>query len=64
MGARQRLNSLYLAACLLFAAVVGGVADSWVLFLLVAGVSTGLLIYDGGIRPNPTHRGSRSRRRR
>lgn len=63
MGARQRLNSLYLVGVLIIAAIIGTAADSWLVFLLTAAILTGTLIHDGGIRPGPTHP-RRFRRRR
>ncbi len=53
MGARQRLNSLYFLAVLIVAALVGGAAQSWSLFLISAAIMTVLMIYGGDIRPTP-----------
>ncbi len=53
MGARQRLNSLYLLAILIVAAIIGGSAQSWLLFLISAAVMTVLMIHGGDIRPTP-----------
>ena len=64
MGARQRLNSLYSFGALMIAAVLGGATGSWVVFILSAGVLTGLLVHGDAIRPGPTlRRQSRKRRR-
>ncbi len=63
MGARQRLNSFYLFAVLIAAAMLGGAAQSWLLFLISAAIMTTLLIHGGDIRPTPqTRRNSRKRR--
>ena len=62
MGARTRLNSVYLTGVLLVAAMIGGVAQSWIVFLVVAGVLTSLLVHGGDIRSSPSPRGPRKRR--
>ena len=62
MGARQRLNSFYLLAVLIVAAMIGGSAQSWSLFLISAAVMTVLLIHGGDIRPKPDS--SRKKRQR
>lgn len=64
MGARQRLNSLYSFGALMIAAVLGGATGSWVVFILSAGVLTGLLVHGGDIRPRPTLRRQARKRRR
>ncbi|MCA9088801.1 MAG: hypothetical protein KDA90_09215 [Planctomycetaceae bacterium] len=64
MGARQRLNSLYFFGALIVAAVLGGVTDSWLVFLLTAAVLTATLIHGGDIRPGPTLRHRVRKRRR
>lgn len=56
MGARQRLNSIYLTGSLILAALVGMMAESWGLFLLVAAVLIALQTHSGNIRPGPTSR--------
>ncbi len=61
MGARQRLNSLYFIGVLIIAASIGGAANSWTVFCLVAGVLIAAAIYGGDIRVSPktphrTHR--------
>lgn len=62
MGARQRLNSLYLGGVLIVAAVIGGSAQSWIVFLVVAGLLTSLLVQGADIRFTPTTRHPRKRR--
>ena len=62
MGARTRLNSLYLIGVLMVAAIIGGVAQSWIVFLVVAGVLTSLLVHGADIRFTPTTRHPRKRR--
>lgn len=63
MGARQRLNSLYFTAILIVAAVCGVAADSWGMFAGVTIVLAAILIHGGSIRPNPTRKSRRFRRR-
>ena len=63
MGARQRLNSFYLLAVLIVAAIIGGSVQSWSLFLISAAVMLALLIYGGDIRPtSQSPRKTRQRR--
>ena len=65
MGARERLNSLYVLSAVSFAAVIGAVFASWKLFTLIAVVSWGLMLSDARIRLNSVRhwRHRRSRRR-
>jgi len=63
MGARQRLNSFYLLAVLIVAAIIGGSAQSWSLFLISAAVMTVLLIHGGDIRPTSQSRRKTRQRR-
>jgi Na+(H+)/acetate symporter ActP len=51
MSARLKLNQVYLNACLLVAAVVGLIAQSWVAFLVTMAVLVGIGCADGAIRP-------------
>ena len=62
MGARTRLNSLYLIGVLMVAAIIGGIAQSWIVFLVVAGVLTALMVHGGDIRSSPPPRDPRKRR--
>ncbi len=62
MGARQRLNSLNLLAVLTISAVIGGIVQSWLLFLISAAVLAAIQIHSGDIRP--TSRSSRKTRQR
>ena len=59
MGARQRLNSLYLTMALGTAIFIGGWFESWVVFLLVAIIFSLLLTLSGDIRPSPTRSSQR-----
>ncbi len=53
MGARQRLNSLYLIGVLVIAAIIGGAFSSWSVFFIVTGALTGIAIHGGDIRLSP-----------
>jgi len=65
MGARQRLNSLYLIGVLMAAAVIGGALQSWSVFIVSAAILTATLVYGGDIRPTPqSSRRTRNTRRR
>jgi len=63
MGARQRLNSIYLTGMLTLAALVGMLTESWGLFLLVGLALIALQTHSGNIRPGPTSRPRRRSRR-
>ena len=63
MGARQRLNSFYLFAVLIVAALIGGTVQSWSLFLISAAVMILLLIHGGDIRPTPDSQRKKRQRR-
>lgn len=56
MGARTRLNTLYVMFALATAAVIGGVTSSWNVFLIAAVISLGLMFSDSRIRANPVRR--------
>ena len=53
MGARHKLNAVYLYGCLAVAAIVGAVAQSWPLFLLPLVVAVATSVHSGGIRDRP-----------
>lgn len=55
MGARAKLNEAYLIGSILLAAVVGGLAGSWTVFVVTFIVLLGSNLYSGDIRPG--HRG-------
>ena len=63
MGARQRLNSLYFVGALVSAGLIGGLTNSWAVFLIAVVVLTIALIHGGNIRPQP-RRSPQQRRRR
>ena len=48
--ARNKLNSVYLFITLVVAAVIGGAAESWPVFVLVAAALMALLVMGGGVR--------------
>lgn len=54
MGAREKLNAAYFHGSLLLAALAGGLAQSWLIFLGALGVLLVGNIYLQEIRP--THR--------
>lgn len=56
MGARQRLNSLHASSCLIAAALVGSIAESWTVFGLIAAVTLLMMLADSRIRLRPTSR--------
>ncbi len=64
MGARQRLNSLYITGILIVATVCGVVTDSGGIFAGVTIVLAAILIHGGNIRPSPSPRRPRQSRRR
>ena len=69
MSARTKLNGIALAGLLLFAAIVGGIVNSWLVFALVALIGSGLMMYAGEVRlqatrPELLRRLSRTRHRR
>jgi hypothetical protein len=55
MGARQKLNRAYFFGSLLVASMIGGLAQSWLAFLLALLVLLATNLLMGEIRP--THRG-------
>jgi hypothetical protein len=50
MGARTKLNSVYLTGCLVIAGVLGAVSGSWTVFVVAAVILIACSVYDGGIR--------------
>ncbi len=50
MGARQKLNAIYIMVCSLAAAAVGLALQSWAAFALALAVGLALKAHDGGIR--------------
>lgn len=61
MGARQRLNSLYLLNILIVSALIGITLQSWGIFIGVALILIVILVHGGDIRPQ--RRGARRPRR-
>ena len=55
MGARQKLNAAYFHGCMIVAALVGLIGQSWTLFWLALVVSFAFCCHSGEIRhrPNP-----------
>ena len=60
MGARHKLNEAFVNGALIVAAIVGLLAESWLVFGLVFGGLFVLKLYSGDIRP---HRQNRQRRK-
>ena len=52
MGAREKLNKHHVVGALSVAAIVGGLAGSWLVFATVAAVLIAGSIYSGEIRPD------------
>ena len=52
MGARQKLNKHHVVGALGVAAIVGGLAGSWLVFGAVAAVLIAGSVYAGEIRPD------------
>jgi len=50
-NAREKLNKAYFAGSLLFAGLVGILAESWLIFLFALIVFVGLNLHSGEIRP-------------
>jgi hypothetical protein len=56
MGARSKLNSASLNACLLIAGTVGILAGSWTVFAIALAGVVATRIISGSIRLTPTNR--------
>ena len=56
MGARTRLNSLYVMSALATAALVGAAMSSWSVFFIVLMIGLGLMLSDSRIRMNSVRR--------
>ena len=52
LGARQKLNQHHVVGALGMAAIVGGLASSWLVFAVLAAVLIAGSIYAGDIRPD------------
>ncbi len=50
MSARHKLNQAVIQGCLIVAALVGLLFQSWTVFLLAAAVLVGLSVHSGEIR--------------
>ena len=49
--ARHKLNGAYLLGALLIAGLAGAMFESWMVFMIAAGVLIVTSIHDGNIRP-------------
>ena len=61
MGARHRLNSIYFLTALCLAALLGGMTQSWIIFVVSGIALTASMIYGGDIRPQPLRKWRRRR---
>ena len=59
MSARHKLNQAYVHGALVFAAVIGAVCGSWVVFWVTAAILVGLSLHSGDIRPTGGRHGNR-----
>jgi len=50
MAAKRKLNEANIIVCVLVAGLVGGLAQSWVLFVFVLGVLLAAAYHGGSIR--------------
>jgi hypothetical protein len=64
MSARTKLNAVAFGAVLMFAALSGTLASSWLVFVLVAVVGSVLMIHTGEVRLRPSVRNARQMRRK
>ena len=49
MGARQKLNVVYIYGILILAGIIGGLTGSWTVALIAGGVLAACALYAGGI---------------
>ena len=63
MSARHKLNQAVIQGCLIVAALVGLLFQSWLVFLLTAAVLVGLSISSGEIRWHSSRKRGRHDRR-
>lgn len=52
MGAREKLNQAYVAGSLVFAAIAGAMAGSWLVFIITAAILVSMHMASGDIRPS------------
>jgi hypothetical protein len=50
MGARRKLNQAYVCGSLIVAGLIGLATESWLVFIVVLGISLALNLYSGEIR--------------
>ena len=51
MGARQRLNGIYILGSVIMAGIIGGMAESWMVFIVAACLLIAVMAVGGDIRP-------------
>lgn len=50
MGAKNDLNEIYLTGSVVIAAMIGSLAQSWLVFLMALVVMVGISVFTGKIR--------------
>ena len=63
MNARTKLNGSYVNGALIFAAIVGYLTGSWLVFLVVLILETAVALHSGDIRPSGNQSRSSTRGR-
>jgi hypothetical protein len=56
MGARTRLNQIYIFGCIGVAALIGALSGSWAIFLIAVAITVAACVHAGDIRPRPGSR--------
>jgi hypothetical protein len=56
MGARTRLNQIYIFGCIGIAALIGALSGSWAIFLIAVAITVAACVHAGDIRPRPGSR--------
>lgn len=56
MGARQKLNHAYVNGAMFWGAMIGLMAQSWVIFFIVTAITLLFGLHSGGIRPTGRRR--------
>jgi len=56
LNARQKLNLIHVSGALLLAAILGGLLQSWAIFLITSAILIADAVYGGDIRPGGRRR--------